>query len=403
MKRRYDLGEQPPLGTIPPRMLAAVVRPGRFGPPRESLAVEEVDTPTVGPEQVLVWVMAAGVNYNMVWAGRGQPVDVTAARRREGNPEGLHIGGSDAAGIVWAVGERVTGTRVGDEVIVTGAQWDERATDIRLGADPTTSRTMRAWGYETSFGGLAQFALADEYQVHPKPATLGWADAGCFGVSAGTAYRQLFGWPPHQVRPGDPVLIWGGAGGLGSMAIQLTHRAGGTAIAVVSDPRRAEHCLKLGARAVIDRSRFSHWGRLPDTGDPAFRGWQLGVRAFQRAWWAALGERRDPRIVFEHPGQGTLPTSVACCEPGGMVVLCGATSGYNGDVDLRYLWMRQIRMQGSHVANTRQFRSVIELAGRGLLDVCRTQTFPLAEAGEAHQVLHDGTGLGNLAITVNAI
>lgn len=96
----------------------------------------------------LVWQLrgtAAGVNYNVVWASLGRPVDVIALLRRQGNRDGYYIGGSDAAGIVWAVGDAVRDTRVGDEVILAVAQWDERAADIRLGADPTTSDSMRVW------------------------------------------------------------------------------------------------------------------------------------------------------------------------------------------------------------------------------------------------------------------
>ena len=77
----------------------------------------------------------------------------------------------------------------------------------------------------------------------------------------------------------------------------------------------------------------------------------LGFRAFGRAIWDVLGERRNPRIVFEHPGQDTIPTSIFVCDTGGMVVICAGTTGYNGDVDLRYLWTRQKRFQGSHFAN----------------------------------------------------
>ncbi|NGO71776.1 crotonyl-CoA carboxylase/reductase [Streptomyces boncukensis] len=403
MKDLYPLGETPPTGRVPERMIAATIRRERFGEPKDAMIVEEVPTPPVGPGQVLVWVMAAGVNYNMVWASLGRPVDVIAMNRRAGSTEDLHVGGSDGAGIVWAVGSRVRGTKVGDEVILTVSQWDERSDDVRLGTDGTCSRSTRVWGYETSHGSLAQFAVVDDYQVHPKPAALSWEDAGCFSLTAGTAYRQLCGWHPHTVSPGDPVLIWGGAGGLGSMAIQIVNQLGGVPVAVVSDGKKAEHCRSAGAHATIDRQVFQHWGPMPPGDTPKdLRQWQVGVRRFQQAFWEVLGERRSPRIVLEHPGSATLPTSIAVCDLGGMVVTCGATSGYHADLDLRFLWMRQIRLQGSHMANTRQFRSVIALAGRGSLDVCRTGTYSLAESSTAHQLLREGAQMGNLAIRVNA-
>ena len=105
-KELYELGELPPLGHVPKRMYASVIRPERYGPPKSAFAIEVVDVPSIGPREVLVWVMAAGINYNNVWASLGTPVDVIAARRRTDPTEPpFHIGGSDASGIVWAVGD----------------------------------------------------------------------------------------------------------------------------------------------------------------------------------------------------------------------------------------------------------------------------------------------------------
>ncbi|MEV8379165.1 zinc-binding dehydrogenase [Kribbella sp. NPDC056861] len=117
-----------------------------------------------------------------------------------------------------------------------------------------------------------------------------------------------------------------------------------------------------------------------------------------------LGERRAPRIVFEHSGSDTMPTSAYVCDTGGMVVFCGATSGYLTDIDLRYLWMRQKRLQGSHGAAPRQAQAVIDLAGAGLFEPCVSMMLPLASVGEAHQLLSDNRHPpGNTVITVNAV
>jgi crotonyl-CoA carboxylase/reductase len=99
-----DIGELPPVGAVPRKMHAQTIRPERFGSPREAFRSEVVDVPSPGPGEVLVAVMAAGVNHNNIWAAQGYPVDVVAHRRRKGAPEPFHIGGSDAAGIVYQVG-----------------------------------------------------------------------------------------------------------------------------------------------------------------------------------------------------------------------------------------------------------------------------------------------------------
>ena len=403
-KDLYELGEVPPLGEIPDRMYASVIRKDRLGEPKDAFRTEVIDVPRIGRGQVLVYVMAAGINYNNVWAALGQPVDVISARQRLGLPEDYHVGGSEGSGIVWAVGPDVRHVRPGDEVVLSAGVWDEAAEDIRLGADVAFSSSAYAWGYETNHGSFAQYCVVNETQCHPKPKHLTWEQSACIMLSGPTAYRQLFGWSGHTVQPGDAVLIWGGAGGLGTMAIQMVKAAGGRPIAVVSDESRADVCRELGAVGVINRRDFDHWGRLPDTGDAeGMARFMTGARGVGRKIWEILGERTAPRIVLEHSGQDTLPTSMYLCASGGMVVICGGTSGYNGDVDLRHLWMRSKRLQGSHGANTRECRAVLTLVSDGLVDPCLSKCEDFEDIGRLHQLMRDNTHPpGNMSVLVNA-
>jgi len=398
------LGELPPPGVVPRRMHAATLRQERYGEPRSAFAIEEVPVPPLGPRQVLVAVMAAGVNYDVVWAALGQPVDVIAAARRRGASEEFHVGGSDGAGIVWAVGEQVTSVRPGDHVVLSPGVWDEAADDLDGPAGPMGSASAGIWGYDTNYGSFAQFTRVEHFQCHPRPPALSWEQAAVYMLTGATAYRQLAGFPPHTVRAGDPVLVWGGGGGLGSMAIQVTRALGGVPVAVVSSEERAAFCRALGAEGVIDRREFDHWGRLPDIDDAeAIGAWTAGARAFGRALREALGGRGAPRIVFEHPGEATLPTSIYVCETGGMVVICGGTSGYNADVDLRYLWVRQKRLQGSHFANPEDCAALNALVMEGRVDPLLSRSFPLDAIGEAHQLMRDNRHPpGNMAIRIGA-
>jgi crotonyl-CoA carboxylase/reductase len=403
-KEIYDLGETPPLGYVPPKMNASLIRAERFGEPKQAFEIEEVETPKPGPRQVLVWVMAAGVNYNNVWAALGTPVNVIGARQRRGAEEDFHIGGSDASGIVWAVGDEVENVKVGDRVVLSCGMWDEDAEDIQAGADPMTSSTAKIWGYEENWGSFAQFALVDHYQCFPKPERLPWEAAAAYMLVGATAYRQLLGWPPHVVNEGDPVLIWGGTGGLGSMAIQIVKARGGVPIAVVSSQEKYEFCYQLGAKGVINRREFDHWGRLPDIDDAdAFGEWMQGARAFGAKFWEVLGERKAPKIVFEHPGEATIPTSIFLADNNGMVVICAGTSGYNADVDLRYLWMRQKRLQGSHFANDENANAFNQLVLDGKIDPCLGETYTFDQIPLCHQLMHEGKQpLGVMAALVNA-
>jgi crotonyl-CoA carboxylase/reductase len=398
------VGSLPPVGEVPPRMYAQVVRSDRLGEPRDAFQVEEIDTPQIGPDEVLVAVMAAGINYNNVWAAMGTPIDVIKVRNAGGDARDYHIGGSDASGIVYAVGANVSNCRVGDEVVVHPGYWDANDPWVKAGKDPMVAPSARIWGYDTNSGSFAQFCVAQAHQVLPKAPHLTWEEAAAPTLVGATAYRMLFGFPEHRLSAGDLVLVWGGSGGLGCQAIQLAKWAGARSVAVVSSDERGEYCKQLGAAGYVNRKNFNHWGIPPHWDDAAGQAdWAKGARAFGKAIWDILGERVSPRIVFEHPGEDTIPTSMFVCEQGGMVVICAGSSGYSAMVDLRYLWVRQKRFQGSHGANDEQAKGYNDLVHQRVIDPCLGATLPFEDVGLAHQRMKEGTGAnGNTAILVGA-
>ncbi|GEQ97162.1 hypothetical protein JCM17844_07990 [Iodidimonas gelatinilytica] len=254
LKDLYDVGEIPPLGHVPKKMHAWAIRRDRHGPPQSAMLEEVVDTPDIDSDEVLVLVMAAGVNYNGVWAALGTPISPFDVHKAD-----YHIAGSDAAGIVYKVGRRVTRFKVGDEVVVHCNQ-DDGDDEECNGGDPMFSSSQRIWGYETPDGSFAQFARVQARQLMPRPKHLTWEESACYTLTLATAYRMLFGHRPHILRPGDNVLVWGASGGLGSMAIQLIATAGANAIGVISDDTKREFVLSLGAKGVINRREFDCWG-----------------------------------------------------------------------------------------------------------------------------------------------
>jgi len=406
-KEIYELGEVPPLGEVPQKMYAQVVREERFGEPTKAFQVEQVPVPAIELDEVLVYVMAAGVNYNNVWAALGIPVDVIKPRAKDPfwkDESGIHVGGSDASGIVWKVGAAVKNLKVGDEVVVHCGQWKQDEPSVKAGVDPMYSPSFRIWGYENNWGSFAQFTKVQDHQCLPKPKHLSWEESSAYMLVGATAYRMLHGWPEHRFKEGDAVLIWGGTGGLGSMAIQIVKAGGGVPIAVVGGDDKIEYCKKLGAKGAINRKNFTHWGMLPHWKDTEkYNQWLQGARAFGKAIWDVLGEKKSPRIVFEHPGEETVPTSVFVCDTGGMVVICAGTSGYNATLDLRYHWMRQKRFQGSHFANDDQAKGINDLVIAGKVDPCLAQTFEFNETGTCHQLMRENKHpSGNMAILVNA-
>lgn len=413
MTEIVPIGSLPPLGEVPQKMFAQVVRQDRFGDPRTAFQIEEIEIPELQPGEVLIASMAAGVNFNNVWAARGIPIDVIRVRQKvnashltpmTGDPFNFHIGGSDVSGIVYAVGEGVEDVAVGDEVVVHHGYWDPGDPWVKAGKDPMIAPSAQIWGYNTNFGSFGQFCIAQEHQILPKAPHLTWEEAAAPTLVGTTAYRMLFGWEGHTLKAGDVVLVWGGSGGLGSQAIQLAKVHDARAVAVVSDAARGEYAMELGATGYINRKDFDHWGVPPHwTDSEGQKAWLSGCRAFGKAIWEVLGERRNPDIVFEHPGEATVPTSIFVCEAGGMVVICAGTTGYSAVVDLRYHWVRQKRFQGSHGTNDEQARAYNQLVVDGKIDPCLGEVYPFEQLGQAHYDMEEGVDVfGNRVVLVGA-
>jgi crotonyl-CoA carboxylase/reductase len=399
------IGTLPPVGVVPKKMYASLIRPERFGEPKDAFQIEAIDIPELKPDEVLVAVMAAGVNYNNVWAALGYPVDVIGARNKKGEPEKFHIGGSDASGIVYKVGSDVKHLKVGDEVVIHCGIWDRDDPWVKAGNDPMFAPSELIWGYETNWGSFAQFTKVQEHQCLPRPQHMSWEESASYMLVGATAYRMLHHWKPNNVKKDDVVLIWGGAGGLGVMAIQIAKAAGAVPIAVVSSDDKKELCMKLGAAGVINRNHFKHWGAITsDINKPeAFAAWTKAAREFGKAIWDIAGKGKNPQIVFEHPGESTVPTSMFVCETGGMVVICAGTTGFNATVDLRYMWMRQKRFQGSHFANDENCKGFNDLVINKQIDPVLSRTFKFEETGTCHQLMRENKHPhGNMAILVGA-
>ena len=300
-KDLYEIGEIPPLGHVPKNMYAWTIRKDREGPPETAMAVEVVPTWELDSHDVLVLVMAAGVNYNGVWASLGTPVSMFNVHKHP-----YHIAGSDASGIVWAVGSKVKRWKVGDEVVIHCNQ-DDGDDEECNGGDPMFSPSQRIWGYETPDGSFAQFCRVQDRQLLERPKHLTWEESACYTLVLATAYRMLFGHRPHVLRPGHNVLVWGASGGLGSMAVQLCATSGANAIGVVSDDDKTDFVRQLGAKGVLNRKNFNCWGQLPKVNSPEFNTWMKEARKFGSAIWEITGKGTNVDFVFEHPGESTFP------------------------------------------------------------------------------------------------
>ncbi len=396
-KDLYEVGEIPPLGHVPAKMYAWAIRRERHGPPDQAMQVEVVDTPEIDSHEVLVLVMAAGVNYNGVWAALGTPISVFDVHKAP-----YHIAGSDASGIVWKVGRKVKSWKVGDEVVIHCNQ-DDGDDEECNGGDPMFSPSQRIWGYETPDGSFAQFTRVQAQQLMPRPRHLTWEESACYTLTLATAYRMLFGHHPHELKPGQNVLVWGASGGLGSFAIQLINTAGANAIGVISDESKRDFVMSLGAKGVINRKDFNCWGEMPTVNTDEYKTWFGEVRKFGKAIWDITGKGVNVDMVFEHPGQATFPVSVFVVKKGGMVVICAGTTGYNLTMDARYLWMHQKRVQGSHFAHLKQAAAANKLMVERRLDPSMSEVFAWEDIPAAHMKMWKNEHKpGNMAVLVQA-
>ncbi len=267
-KDLYELGEIPPIGEVPAQMHAQLVRPDRYGDPEKAIQSEVIDVPELGPHDALVMVMAAGVNFNNVWAAGAIPVDVTKTQARWGEPTDFHIVGSDASGVVYAVGDEVTqragrrprrGARGAVEPRRPMGAWRARTRG---------SREASVCGAMTPVGDRSRSsARCRRINACRRPTSSRGRRPLRPTLTGATAYRMLFGWPPHTVEPGDVVLVWGASGGLGSLAVQLVAQRRRARGGRREQRRRRARTRPSSARSATSTARTSHTGacRRPGT------------------------------------------------------------------------------------------------------------------------------------------
>ncbi|MFI0237985.1 crotonyl-CoA carboxylase/reductase [Streptomyces sp. NPDC016845] len=362
---------------------------------RKSIHVGPVPMPDLAPDEVLVAVLASGINHNTVWSAMFEPVPTFSFLRKFGRDGGWaarhdaphHVIGSDASGVVVRAGAGVRRWRVGDRVVVSPVYVDDE--DPAGHADGMMGPSQLAWGFETNFGGLAHYCVARAGQLLPKPAHLTWEEAASNPLCAGTAYRMLVSERGARMKQGDTVLIWGASGGLGAYAAQLVRSGGGIAVGVVGSEAKARAAKEFGCHVVIDRREIGIDGTVPE--DPAVPGRRLGKLIRD-----AVGA--DPQIVFEHVGRATFGVSVYVAGRGGTVVTCGSTTGYQHEFDNRFLWMRLKRVIGSHGVNLAELNEMQRLLELGLLRPALSATYPLEETREAARLVQRSLHTGKVGV-----
>ncbi|WP_198652908.1 crotonyl-CoA carboxylase/reductase [Actinocorallia populi] len=361
---------------------------------RRSIHVGEVAMPEIAPDECIVAVMSAAINFNTVWSAIFEPVPTFAFLEKFGRQGWYgarhdlpyHILGSDASGVVVRTGVGVKNWKVGDKVVVSPAYVDEE--DHASYDDGMMTETQLAWGFETNFGSLGEFCVVKANQLIRKPAHLTWEESASNTLCAATAYRMLVGRHGARMKQGDVVLVWGGTGGLGSYATQLVKNGGGIPVAVVGSEAKADLVRRQGVEHVINRSELG-------LGAEGFRHRKAG-RVLGEAIRAQVGE--DPQIVFEYLGAETFGASVYVAKRGGKIVTCGSSTGYQHQYDNRFLWMRLKSIVGSHGFNYHEAVETNRLIGLGMIHPTLSKVFDLDGAGEATRAVQTNQHVGKVAV-----
>ena len=286
-------------------MHAQLVRPDRYGEPAAAIQDEVIDVPELGPHDALVMVMAAGVNYNNVWAARGVPVDVTKTPGAVGRADRLPHRG------LGRLGRRVRDRRPGHER--RGRRPRRRARrpmgrgrSVGEGGQGPRSRRVRSGSGATTPAGVRSRSSrkVQAHQCLPKADFLTWEEAAAPTLTGSTAYRMLFGWPPHTVEPGDVVLVWGASGGLGSLAVQMVANAGGRAVAVVGSDEKGEYAKSLGRGRVHQPEAVLALGRAAGMGQPRVEGLVRGREGVRQGGVGRAGgeDLTADRVRASRPG-----------------------------------------------------------------------------------------------------
>ena len=313
------------------------------------------DVPEPKPRggEVLLRVKACALNHLDIWVRRGW--------------KGLklqmpHWGGADVAGVVAALGEDVTRWNVGDRVVV-----DPGLTTVE---DRFTRRGQHSIspGYhvlgEHGRGGFSEYMAIPACNLMAMPEGMDFPVAAAPMLVTLTAWRMLI----HRagLRAGESVLVVGAGGGANSMAIQIAKLAGATVYVVASNAEKAALAHRLGADIVIDRSKVD-WGREI----------------------ARLTEKHGVDVVVDNVGAATLNTSMKVAARGGRIVIIGNTSGPHAQIDVRYIFGKQISLIGSTMGSHQDFREINALLWSGKLKPVIDRIMPLSDGREAFA--HDGT------------
>jgi len=342
--------------------MKAIVFHQHGGP--EVLKYEDVPDPVIRTSEVLVRVKACALNHLDLWVRlgiHGVPIPLP------------HIPGSDVAGEIAQIGADVTTVRVGQKVVLAPGVTCGKCPACLAGQD-NRCRNFTNLGYMID-GGCAEFVRVPEVNCMPYPENLSFEEAASIPLVFQTAWHMLIA--RAELQPGEDVLILGAGSGVGSAAIQIAKFFGARVIATAGSDAKLQKGKELGADHLINHKAQK-------------------IREEVRR----ITGKRGVDVVFEHVGTATWDESFASLAPSGRLVTCGATTGFDARVDLRFLFSRQLSLLGSYMGTKSELLTVMKLVAAGRFKPVVDRVFPLAEAAAAHAYLESSSQFGKVVLKV---
>jgi len=282
-----------------------------------------------------------------------------------------HIHGADAAGVVVAVGERVSGVGPGDRVIVNPTLSCGHC-EFCLRGEDNLCLEWRLLG-EHVRGSYAEYLAVPARNVLKLPDGFPFEQAAAAALVFVTAWHSLI--TRGQVRAGERVLVVGASGGVNSASIQVAKLAGARVFVVGSNAEKLARARDLGADVLIDRSQED---------------WSTAVYR--------LTDRRGVDVVVDNVGQATWFGSIRSLRKGGRLLVVGNTSGPKFELDIRYIFSKHLNIIGSTMGPRSDFNTVMGLVFEGKLRAIVDSVMPLAEARAAHERLAADAQFGKIVL-----
>jgi NADPH:quinone reductase-like Zn-dependent oxidoreductase len=337
------------------------VRIHEFGGP-EVLRYEDAPDPQLLDDQVLVRVRACAMNHLDLWV-----------RKRLSGVKLPHILGSDIAGEVVEVGKYVSGMGAGQRVIVAPMHFCNHCPQCAAGLQNRCPEfTVLGNGVD---GGNCELIAVPHVNVIPIPDSLRFDQAASVPLVFLTAWHMLVG--RANIRAGQTVLVLGANSGVGVAGIQVAKLFHCTVITTAGDEAKMQKARQLGADHVINHYQQKISEEVRKVTD------QQGVD-----------------IVMEHVGAATWEDSFRSLKPGGTLVTCGATTGPQIGIDLRFVFSRQLSILGSYMGTMGELHEVLRHVFAGQLKPVVDRRFPLAEARAAHEYMEKSSMFGKIVLEI---